>query len=137
MPSTATTYSERTSTVPGTTHWMMPVWSRTSRKARCSPCSRRFATQPHTVTVRPTSAARSVPHWSERIEVAPLDDGWASGGTVTLGPFGWPHRRGRWSCWSRSRGVRGGVGTGGRPHRGDHLRDRHGPLVTGVAQGPE
>ena len=36
---------------PSTTHWTMPVWSRTSMNARCSPCSRRRATQPHSVTV--------------------------------------------------------------------------------------
>jgi len=30
--------------------WMMPEWSRTSRKAKCSPCSRRLATQPQTLT---------------------------------------------------------------------------------------
>ena len=38
-----------------TTHCTRPVWSRRSRKARCSPCSRRRATQPHRLTVRPAS----------------------------------------------------------------------------------
>ena len=43
------------------THWTMPVWSRRSTKARCSPCSRRRATHPQTVTVWPTSAGRRTP----------------------------------------------------------------------------
>ena len=38
-------------------------------EARCSPCSRRRSTQPHTETVRPASAAVSWPHMSVRIEV--------------------------------------------------------------------
>ncbi len=54
VPRTCTTYSLRTSTVPGITHWMTPVKSRTSMNARCSPCSRRRATQPQTVTSAPT-----------------------------------------------------------------------------------
>ena len=50
-PVTRTTYSLRRSWAPSTTHCTMPVRSRTSMKARCSPCSRRRATQPHTATV--------------------------------------------------------------------------------------
>ena len=61
-----------------------PVWSRTSMKARCSPCSRRLATQPHTVTAAPTSSARSDPHRSGAHRGG-LGDG---EGTVTAGPFG-------------------------------------------------
>ena len=38
-----------------------PVWSRTSTKARCSPCSRRRATQPQMLTTLPASPARSAP----------------------------------------------------------------------------
>ncbi len=83
VPSTASTYSLRTSTVPGITHWTMPEWSRRSMKARCSPCSRRLATQPQTVTVVPTSSSRGDPHRRVRIEVAS-----AGRGTVTGGPFG-------------------------------------------------
>ena len=49
-----TTYSLRTSTELSTTHCTTPGWSRTSTKARCSPCSRRRATQPHTPTASPT-----------------------------------------------------------------------------------
>ncbi len=86
-PSTATTYSLRTSTVPGTTHWTMPVWSRRSTKARCSPCSRRLATQPHTRTRLPTSPAPSEPHIRSRIAVAPVVDGGGTGGLVNGGPF--------------------------------------------------
>ena len=41
MPVTRTTYSARTSTELSTTHWVTPVWSRTSTNASFSPCSRR------------------------------------------------------------------------------------------------
>src|SRR4029079_16257257 len=50
-----------------TTHCTTPVWSRRSTNARCSPCSRRLATQPHTLTVRPSSVARRAPQYSVRI----------------------------------------------------------------------
>ena len=53
VPATATTYSLRRSAAPSTTHWTMPVWSRRSRKARCSPCSRRRATQPQSRDLDP------------------------------------------------------------------------------------
>ena len=69
MPVMRSTYSLRTSTAWLTTHWTSPVWSRRSRKARCSPCSRRRATQPQRLTVRPASLARRVPHWSVRMLV--------------------------------------------------------------------
>ena len=69
VPVMRSTYSLRTSTAWLTTHWTRPVWSRRSRKARCSPCSRRRATQPQRLTVRPASLARSVPHWSVRMLV--------------------------------------------------------------------
>ena len=51
VPATRTTNSVRRSSAPSTTHWTTPVWSRRSTKARCSPCSRRRATQPHSDTV--------------------------------------------------------------------------------------
>ena len=51
VPVTLITYSLRTSTVLSTTHWMIPLWSRRSTKARCSPCSRRRFTHPANVTV--------------------------------------------------------------------------------------
>ena len=57
--------------VPSTTHWTMPVWSRRSTKARCSPCSRRRATQPHSATGRADVVdGRSSPHSAVRIAVA-------------------------------------------------------------------
>src|SRR5690606_20996186 len=46
-----------------------PVWSRRSTNARCSPCSRRRATQPVRATAWPTCSARSAPHWWVRMEV--------------------------------------------------------------------
>ena len=114
-PSTATTYSLRTSTVPGTTHWTMPVWSRRSTKARCSPCSRRLATQPHTVTRsgprRPPAASRtgrSAARW-------PRGRGGGLGGNGHVGSFrGAPvggagvmvPRRGAGGRLPRSRGRR-------------------------------
>ena len=70
-----TTNSLRTSTVPGTTHWTTPERSRRSTKARCSPCSRRLATQPQSRTVEPMSAARTDPQSRVRIEVAPASGG--------------------------------------------------------------
>src|SRR5665213_4051136 len=69
VPLTRTTYSLRTSTEPSTTAWTMPEWSRTSRNARCSPCSRRFATHPHTLTFAPTSLSRSDAHNRSRMLV--------------------------------------------------------------------
>ena len=56
VPSTCTTHSLRTSTDPSTTHWTTPLWSRRSTNARCSPCSRRRATQPHSRTRSPACA---------------------------------------------------------------------------------
>ena len=70
VPVTRTTYSPRRSRAPSTTHWTTPVRSRRSTKAKCSLCSRRRSTQPHTVTVRPSSASRSSPHRSVRMAVA-------------------------------------------------------------------
>ena len=126
-PSTATTYSLRTSTVPGTTHWTMPVWSRRSMKARCSPCSRRLATHPHTVARVPTSSLRRVPQRWVRIEVAPTGvEG--SGRMVTAGPFV--------GSRSQGRGIGRGIPDGGT-HSVDHLGYRHSALVPGAAQGPE
>ncbi len=48
VPVMRTTNSLRRSAAPSTTHWTIPVWSRRSMKARCSPCSRRRPTQPQT-----------------------------------------------------------------------------------------
>ena len=63
MPVTRSTCSARRSCAPSTTHWTIPVWSRRSTKARCSPCSRRRATQPQTLDrpagVRGPQARRS------------------------------------------------------------------------------
>ena len=60
-PVTLSTCSDRMSWAPSTTHCTMPVWSRRSTNARCSPCSRRRATQPHTDTRRSTSCRPSSP----------------------------------------------------------------------------
>ena len=46
------THSLRTSVAWSMTHCTMPEWSRRSTKARCSPCSRRRATQPHSRHLR-------------------------------------------------------------------------------------
>jgi len=54
VPLTRTTYSLRASTCVDD-HLEDADWSRTSRNARCSPCSRRLATHPQTVTVWPIS----------------------------------------------------------------------------------
>ena len=64
------------------THWMIPVWSRRSTKARCSPCSRRRATQPHRRTVGPTSALRSTPHRWVRMAVGRFCSGLGRAGSV-------------------------------------------------------
>ena len=67
VPVTRTTHSLRTSTAPSITHWTRPSRSRRSTKARCSPCSRRRATQPHSATFSPIWGARSSPHQWVRI----------------------------------------------------------------------
>ena len=61
VPVTAMTHSLRTSVAWSMTHCTTPEWSRRSTKARCSPCSRRRATQPHRRTTVPTSDGRNTP----------------------------------------------------------------------------
>src|SRR3954453_10110703 len=75
VPEMRTTYSLRRSAAPSTTHCTSPVWSRRSTKARCSPCSRRRATQPHSCTAWPMSARRSAPQYLVRMVMTGLSSG--------------------------------------------------------------
>ena len=71
VPVMRTTYSLRRSWAPSTTHWTMPVWSRRSTNARCSPCSRRRADPAaHARPSAPTCSARSSPHMWVRMLMA-------------------------------------------------------------------
>ena len=131
VPVTFTTYSLRRSSAPGTTHWITPVRSRTSTKARCSPCSRRVATQPQSTTSRPSSAVVSSPHQSVRMPCltspprAPAPTA-ASGVVISAAPLPTPQR-----CHSRSDRVDNVVhahlflgAVGAQVAQGDHARRR-------------
>ena len=87
VPVMRSTYSLRRSWALETTHWTMPVRSRRSMKARCSPCSRRLSTQPQTDTSWPTSVGAEV--------AAPVVR------SPTAGPFGMGRGSSWWSAvWS-------------------------------------
>ena len=124
VPVTAMTHSLRTSVAWSITHCTMPVLSRRSTKARCSPCSRRRATHPHSRTVVPMSAVRRTPHRCVRMAVGRFGSAVSSSSVALMGC-----RRRRFR--SRARSVSGpcnGDGGAGRrrcpiPRRTPRWRD--------------
>ena len=96
---TRTTYSLRTSMELSTTHCTTPGWSRTSTKARCSPCSRRRPTQPHTRD-RLRRCARGAARRTGGVRIAVAQD--RQGGRSCAGTASrWVRRSGRaTTVWS-------------------------------------